>query len=203
MSVLARAIDSRWVPISIGLVAGIIGVAAAFLFTGDPSEQALLAARWTARTAVPVFLVVYLASTLARLNPSPITKSLMRWRRQWGLGFALAHTIHLAALAVNITVYRPRPLESLTAGAIAYAMIYIMALTSTNAAQRSLGKWWKRIHTFGIHYIWFIFTASYALRSISDEAHYHLEGRIMLPVMLAALGLRFLAWRRGRRKRRA
>jgi len=201
MNALANIIDNRQAPIWIGLVAGLIGVGSALVATSDPSEQALLAARWTARTAAPVFLVVYLASTVARLSPSPITKAVMRRRRQWGLGFALAHTIHLAALLVNITAFRPRPLESLTAGAIAYAMIYIMALTSTNAAQRKMGKWWKRVHKLGIHYIWFIFTASYALRSISEEAHYHLEGRIMFPVMLAALGLRILVWWRGRIKR--
>ena len=203
MSFIAQSIDNRLSPICVGLAAGLIGVISALVVSSDPSEQALLAARWTARTAAPVFLIVYLASTFARLSPSPLTKAVMRRRRQWGLGFALAHTIHLAALLVNITIYRPRPLESLTAGAIAYAMIYIMALTSTNAAQRKLGKWWKRIHTFGIHYIWLIFTASYALRSVSEVESYHLEGRIMLPVMLAALGLRIFAWRRSKAKRSA
>ena len=122
----------------------------------------------------------------------------MRRRRQWGLGFALAHTIHLAALLVNIIIYRPRPLDSLLAGAVAYSLIYVMALTSTNAAQRRLGRWWKRIHSFGIHYVWFIFTASYTLRALGDDPRYYPEGWSLMVVMFVALGVRVLAWRKKR-----
>ena len=194
MSGLARFIDSRAAPLWIGVIAGLIGVLAAFIYTSDPSQEALLAARWTARTAVFVFLVTFLASSMVRLWPSDLTKAIMRRRRQWGLGFAIAHSIHLAALAVNVLVYRPRPWESLIAGAIAYAMIYIMAITSTNAVQRKLGKWWRYIHKFGIYYIWFIFTASYSLRATGDDPAYYLEGRIMTPVMFATLLIRIWAW---------
>lgn len=125
-----------------------------------------------------------------------LTKALMRRRRQWGLGFAIAHSIHLAALLVNILAFRPRAWESLIAGAIAYAIIYVMAFTSTNSAQRRMGRWWKRIHSVGIHYIWFIFTASYALRAVGDDPAYFLEGRALMAVMLLALGIRLLAWRK-------
>lgn len=202
MSIPGKLLGSRQMPLWIGLIAGLFAVAMAFLFTADPSERALLAARWTARTAMPVFLVAYLASSLVCLWPSNLTKTFLRYRRQWGLGFAIVHSIHLIALLVNITVYRPRPLETLFAGGVAYAMIYIMALTSTNAAQRRLGIWWKRIHKFGIHYIWFIFTASYTLRAIGDDPQYYMEGRTLMPVMLAALGIRLLAWNKVRASRR-
>ncbi len=191
----ARLIDNRQTPILIGLGAGLFAIAMAFLFAADASERALLAARWTARAAVPLFLVTYLASSLVRLKPTDFTKAIMRRRRQWGLGFALTHTIHLAALLVNIVIYRPRPLESLIAGAVAYSAIYVMVLTSTNGAQRRLGRWWKRIHSFGIHYVWFILTASYALRAIGDDPEYYPEGWSLMLVMFAALGVRVLAWR--------
>ena len=193
MTAIARLIDSRAPPLWIGVIAGLIGVLAAFLNTSDPSQQALLAARWTARTAVFVFLVTFLASSMVRLWPSDLTKAILRRRRQWGLGFAIAHSIHLAALAVNVLIYRPRPWESVIAGGVAYAMIYIMAITSTNTAQRKLGKWWRYIHKFGIYYIWFIFTASYTLRATGDDPAYYLEGRIMLPIMFGALLIRIWA----------
>lgn len=196
---IAKLIDNRLPPLLIGLTAGLFAVAMAFLFAADAPERALLAARWTARAALPVFLVTYLASSLVRLHPTDLTKAVMRRRRQWGLGFAIAHTIHLAALLINITIYQPRPLESLIAGAIAYSAIYIMALTSTNAAQRRMGRWWKRIHTFGIHYVWFIFTASYALSALGDDPQYYPQGWALMTVMVAALGVRVLA----RRKKKA
>lgn len=182
-----------------GLFAGVIGVAAALFYSDVPSEQALLAARWTARTAMPVFLVAYLASSLARLYPSRWTQALLRRRRQWGLGFAIAHSIHLAALLFNITQFRPRPLESLIAGGFAYLLIYIMALTSNSWSQRRLGRWWGKIHWLGAHYIWAIFAAGYGLRAINADPQYHLEGRLLLPVMLLALGLRLYTWRKGLR----
>ncbi len=192
------SIDSRTAPLLIGLFAGLFAVGMAFLFAVEPSERALLAARWTARAAMPVFLVTYLASSLVRLRPSDLTRALMRRRRQWGLGFAIAHTIHLAALLINIIIYRPRPLDSLIVGGIAYSAIYVMALTSTDTAQRRMGRWWKRIHTFGIHYAWFIFTASYALGALGDDPQYLLAGWTLMIVMIAAFGVRILARRKKR-----
>lgn len=189
-------IDNRLTPLEIGACAGLLAIAMAILFADDASERALLAARWTARAALPLFLITYLASSLVRLRPGDLTKAIMRRRRHWGLGFAIAHSIHLAALAINIIIYLPRPLDSLIAGGIAYSIIYVMALTSTNAAQRRLGRWWKRIHTVGIHYVWFIFTASYTLRAIGDDPQYYPEGWSLMTVMFAALGIRLLALRK-------
>ncbi len=48
-------------------------------------------------------------------------------------------------------------------------MLYAMALTSTDGWQRRLGKWWRRLHSVGIYYLWFIFTASYAGRALGDD----------------------------------
>ncbi len=148
---------------------------------------------------MPVFLVAYLAEPLFRIRAAPITRVLLNRRRQWGLGFALAHSIHLAALLVNIIIYRPRPLESLIGGAAAYALIYVMAVTSNNWSVKKLGKWWKRIHKVGIHFIWLIFLASYASSALGTDPAYHLEGRALALVVLAALGIRIYAWLRKRR----
>lgn len=195
---ITRLVDTKLAPLWIGLTAGLLAIVMAYAVATDASQWALLAARWTARAALPVFLVTYLASSLVRLRPNNLTKALMRRRRQWGLGFALAHSIHLAALLVNILVFRPRPLESLIAGGLAYTIIYVMALTSSNAAMRRLGRWWKRIHTLGIHYIWLIFTASYTLSALGDDPQYFLASRSLMTVMLLALAIRLLARRKKR-----
>ncbi len=159
----------------------------------DASQQALLAARWTARTAAPLFLIAYLASTLWRLWPGPVTAALIKRRRQWGLGFALAHSIHLAALLVNILAFRPRPVSTLIGGGLAYVLIYLMALTSNDASLRLLGRWWAWLHRIGIHYIWLIFLISYASRAVHVDPAYHLEGRILAPLFVAAFALRIYA----------
>lgn len=71
-----------------------------------------------------------------------------------------------------------------------------MAFTSSDAAMRALGKNWKRLHTFGIHFVWLIFTLAYAKRLVDPatlpEAIY---GTFLC---LAALALRAAAWRKGK-----
>lgn len=181
----------RWAPLLVGFVAGLLAVALGLLAGGDAAERAGLAARWTARAALPLFLVAFLASTLVRRWPGDVTRALLRRRRQWGLGFALAHTIHLAALAVNVIVYAPgRTWQSLIGGGLAYAMIFAMALTSTDGWQRRLGRWWHRLHWFGIYYIWFIFTASYAGRAFGDDPDKRVVGIVFGLILVAALALR-------------
>ncbi|MCW5647427.1 MAG: hypothetical protein KIT23_09440 [Sphingopyxis sp.] len=187
----------RSAPLLIGLVAGLLAVALGLLAGSDAAERAGLAARWTARAALPLFLVAFLASTLVRRWPHDLTRALLRRRRQWGLGFALAHTIHLAALAVNVIVYAPgRTWQSLIGGGLAYAMIFAMALTSTDGWQRRLGRWWHRLHLFGIYYIWFIFTASYAGRAFGDDPDKRVVGIVFGLILVAALASRL--WPRKR-----
>ncbi len=180
-------LDRRSTPLLVGLFAALLAVAAGLVSGADAAERAGLAARWTARAALPLFLIVFLASTLMRRWPAGITRALRKRRRQWGLGFALAHTIHLAALAVNVIVYAPgRTWQSLIGGGLAYVMIFVMAFTSTDGWQRQLGRWWRRLHTAGIYYIWFIFTASYAGRAFGDGPEKRVVGLLFGTILIAA-----------------
>lgn len=190
-------LDRRSTPLLLGLIAGLVAVAAGLAAGGDAAERAGLAARWTARAGLPLFLIAFLASTLVRRWPGPTTRALLRRRRQWGLGFALAHTIHLIALGINIIVYAPgRTWQSLIGGGFAYAILYLMALTSTDGWQRRLGKWWGRLHLFGVYYIWFIFTASYAGRAVGADPDKRVVGILFGSIMIAALALRLWPRRR-------
>jgi len=190
----------RTTPILIAFAASAMAVAAAALFGADFTEQSQLAARWTARASFLVFLIAYSASALDTLFPSAVTRRIRQRRRQWGLGFALAHSVHLAALVHALTLTgEQRPLPTLIGGGLAYALILAMALTSNDASQRALGTVWKRLHTIGIHYIWFIFFFSYVGRLADPERM--MTGLIFAPIATAALGLRILAWVKRRRAR--
>lgn len=192
---MSALLNQRATPLLAGLFAGLAAVAAAFLAGGSSADIALHAARWTARTALPLFLIAFLASSLVRLWPNDMTKALMRRRRQWGLGFALAHTIHLKALAINVLVFGPsREPETLVGGGLAYVFILLMALTSNDWSMKRLGRWWRGLHVVGVYYIWLIFTLSYAGR-LADPDKF-VTGAIFTPVMLGALALRLYARRR-------
>ncbi|KTE16642.1 hypothetical protein [Sphingopyxis sp. H115] len=133
----------RATPLLLGLAAGLAAVAAGLLARNEAAERAARAPRWTARAGLPLFLVAFLASALVRRWPGKATRALLRRRRQWGLGFVLAHTIHLVALGSNVIVYAPgRTWQSLIGGGLAYVLLYLMARTSTDGWQRRLGRWW-------------------------------------------------------------
>lgn len=155
-----------------------------------------LAARWTARVSFLIFMPVYVASAWYRLAPGELSRGLMRRRRAMGLAFATAHTIHLGALVTFLTLSgEPRPAETLVVGGGAYLTMFAMAATSNDAAVRALGKNWKRLHAFGIHYLWFVFAFSYAARTLGGDASY----APLLALALGGLGLRGVArWRSGR-----
>jgi methionine sulfoxide reductase heme-binding subunit len=196
---MAKWIDNRWAPLLLALLAGLAGIAIG-LSSGDTlPEQARLAARWTARTAFPFFFITYIASTSLRLWPGTLVRAIMRRRRQWGLGFALAHSIHLVALGYNVLAFdNSRPWFVLVVGGVAYGLMYLMALTSNNWSMRRLGHNWKRLHNIGIHYTWFIFAQGAVGNIIGDDPSRVVTGSIVAPLLFGGLALR-LYLRLGRR----
>jgi methionine sulfoxide reductase heme-binding subunit len=190
---------SRSTPIVIAVVLSAKAVMIAFLFGSDFADQLRLAARYTARASFPLFLVSYSASALLRLWPYDATRWIMRTRREWGLGFAVAHTIHLFALGYyNIIILNMPGLQSLLGGGVAYGLMFVMAFTSNRASMIALGAWWKRIHTLGIHWLWFVFTFSY-LGRIPDPERWA-QGLLFFALCVAALVLRVWAWLRVRQR---
>jgi methionine sulfoxide reductase heme-binding subunit len=187
----------RW-PLALGLVAGFGALLLGLQLGKDPLEGWQLAARWTARIGFPIFILTYLASSLGRLWPSDLTRRIWRDRRWWGLGFAACHTVHLYALVTyNRLADHGSSVQTLVGGGGAYAIMYLMALTSNDAAMRALGRNWKRLHTLGIHWLWFVFTFTYFGR-IADGRELPWAG-VAFATALAGLALRIAAWRAGKR----
>jgi methionine sulfoxide reductase heme-binding subunit len=188
---LGNLFNQRATPLLLALILGLAAVGLGITVGVTPAEQANLAARWTARAAFPFFLLVFVASSLFRLWPSAVLKSVMRRRRQWGLAFALVFTIHLVALGINLIVFNVyRPLFVLLGGGLSYGLFYLMALTSNDWSMRKLGKNWKLLHTVGIYYGWIIFTRSYGSSLFSPEPDKFITALIFVPLLLGALGLR-------------
>jgi sulfoxide reductase heme-binding subunit YedZ len=190
---MGSTLDRRpWLITLTAALAALAVIALAFQIGADQVEQWRLAARWTARVGFPIFIVAYIASSLYRLWPHPGSRALLQRRRWWGLGFAATHTIHLFALITFLRISgETRPLSVYLVAGFGYVLLYAMALTSTDAAQRALGRNWKRLHTLGIHWLWFIFFVSYFGRTM--EPGKMAEGYIGTTVALAALGLRIAA----------
>jgi len=159
---------------------------------GQGSEGWQLAARYTARTSFLLFLWPYLASSVAKLWPNAATRALLRERRGLGLAFAGAHGVHLVALLTFIQVSgQPSSPVTVALGGFGFVLVALMAATSNDASVRLLGRNWPRLHALSLHYVWFIFVATYAGR----VAKYPQMGEyvVLISLAFAALAVRLAA----------
>ena len=122
---------------------------------------------FTGRTALKFLLAALLVTPLARYAKQPL---LIRTRRLLGLWCFAWATLHLTSYALlELGIHNlgllgreliTRPY--LTLGIISWLILLALTLTSTQAAQRKLGKRWQLLHNVGylvailapIHYLW-------------------------------------------------
>lgn len=191
-------------PVWLGVLAGLAALPVGLMAGSTLQEGWQLAARYTARVSFPFFLVTFVASSIVRLYPRPWSVALMRDRRWWGLGFAGCFFVHLLALLVyNWLRDNFPPAGFLDPGVWAYAVLLAMVLTSTDAARRHLGRWWKALHVTGMWGFFFIFVLSPYLELLlalrMPDFNPLLEPYTLAGV--AALALKIAAWRRGNPQR--
>lgn len=193
--------NKTW-PVWTGGTVGLAAIAFAFATQAGLVDQWHEAAHYTARVGFPLLILAYVARPLVELTRSEWAKYILARRKYIGLGFAVAHTIHLAALITAIEVSgEGKDILTYVFGGAAYAILYVMAFTSNNAAMKAMGVWWKRVHRLGIHYLWFIFFQSYAGRMADPE-----QAAVAIPftiIALAAAAVRFTAWWKARQRKRA
>lgn len=187
-----------WLGLAMGLAAAVLG----HVWGGDAAEQWQLATRYTARVGFPLLILAYIARPLVELRKYPWANALLARRRWIGLGFAMSHSVHLYCLITYFRVSGESPApQMLVVGGAAYVTMYLMALTSNTAAMRMLGKWWKRLHQFGIHLLWFVFAFSYLGRLADSDPDRQIVGLVFFPIALIAAAIRFRAWARPSRRR--
>lgn len=185
----------RIVAVATGVLLAHFGAVVALYGTDEEGLRVLV--RATARASFLLFLPVYVASSARRLWPSPATRWMLRNRRYLGLSFFVAHMLHLDAIwTLDLLLgdaFRVDPV-TLVGGGLAYVLVTAMALTSSDRAVRWLGpRRWRRLHRFGIHYIWAIWAFTWTNLAFQLQA----GGLYALPALLtfAALGVRVAAWR--------
>jgi DMSO/TMAO reductase YedYZ heme-binding membrane subunit len=76
-------------------------------------------------------------------------------------------------------------------GGAAFVLLWLMAITSNDLAVRSLGRWWKRVHRFGMHYVWAVFV--YTFMGVAFAAPWYW---LFVVVGFGGLALRVIARRR-------
>jgi sulfoxide reductase heme-binding subunit YedZ len=177
---------------------GLLAMTLFILWRMPDVDGVRLQVRATARTSMACFLTAFTASACFKLWPGPFTQGLLRHRRQWGLLLAGSHALHAAGILTLGLIADPAlfaqltPLPSRVLGGLGYACLLAMALTSSDAAMRSMGPLnWQRLHTWGSHVIWLVFLLS-CLKRLPVSAWYGLPAA----ALMLALGLRWAAARR-------
>ncbi len=165
---------------------------AARALTVDGSEESIRAViRLTAQTSVTLFCAVFAASSLRAVWRNDFSRWLLRNRRYLGVTFAYSHFVHLLALialaGVSAEFVAGLSAVTLIFGGFAFVLIGAMAATSNDRAVAALGPVaWRRLHTFGVYYLWFLFLQSYLPRALTQAPGYWLP----TGALLAAIGLR-------------
>lgn len=170
---------------------------------GFNDENLLLLLRLTARLAFFVYLVIFIARPLRQLLRNSLTLWLLKERRSLGIAFAAMHTVHLGLIFTlhDMASLLERPIIGTLFGATAYALMYLMLLTSFNAPARALGPTkWRRLHKTGLYFIGFVFIAT--LLPEPGEPVYIMERAWLTILTGGALVIRLTAWFASRRKQR-
>lgn len=140
----------------------------------------------TARVAFGFFLAVYFARPVRHIVG--VTWLLIN-RRTLGLCVAFALTVHFGFLAAFFTLSAESVFDDLVrllTGSLGVIVLYAMAATSNNVSMRAMGPWWKRLHRFGIHYLWMFFFASYLLAA-QTEPSMHTPAALLFCAFLGSL----------------
>jgi DMSO/TMAO reductase YedYZ heme-binding membrane subunit len=165
-------------------ISGIVPPEGTLLASDEPPGFFLLWTRYSAHLAFLFLLVAFLTSTARRRWRHPVTRVLMNYRRQLGLGFATAHAFHLAALTLLLLNLEGFSVTaSLAVAAFGYAVTTALAVTSNNWSVRRLGvKRWRLLHTTGINILMLYFFVAFSAALIQKG------GTVYVVYVLAIIG---------------
>jgi DMSO/TMAO reductase YedYZ heme-binding membrane subunit len=150
--------------------------------------------RGSARLALLVFLLVFVARPLRQLRPGPATARLLRNRRYIGVAFAAIMTVHLVFL-----LWFNGPVINLP-GFITFALVYLMLATSFDSPAARLGpRGWRLLHKAGIYWLAIAFSATVisGLHESGGDAPVYV---LLAALLITALALRIAAFVKLRRR---
>ena len=150
----------------------------------------------TGRSSLMLFSIAFIASSLHRIWTTPLSTWALQNRRWIGLSFAGSHFIHLS-LILSISLVFPEPFLSEQStgkwlfGGLGYVFVLLMALTSTNSAQRWMGmKNWKRLHLVGSYWLWAQFVLTYVQHTKEGPRGFYLPFLVCCFLILRVFGHR-------------
>lgn len=181
----------------------LIGLPVLAFVQNDPGneERLRLMLRATAFTSFLVYLLVFVTRPLRQLVESPVTRTMLRNRRYFGIVLAGSHTVHLFVIIWVFAFVQKSapPIAVLALGGSAYVLLYSMLITSFDRPAQAIGPVaWRRLHKTGLYWNGGIFAVSLVPKLFTQPGKpLYLVSTV---IIVAAVGIRLLAFFRGRRQ---
>ena len=177
-----------------GAFAAAIAVAtAAFAAFGPHYQAVVVAVRGSARVAFVFFWLSYASGGLASWF-GELFAGLARRRREFGLAFAAALSVHLSLVAVLFRISTSRPIGN--AGIVYFgtgaAVAYLLAAASIEPVRRALPPAaWRLLSGLGMEYILLLFILDLVVHPLRDGFGNPLD---YAPFSLLAIAAPLLRW---------
>lgn len=170
--VTARRSKRRRRRIAVVVIPTLLGaVAVALIFTtrSVTNESVVAALEVTARLALAMFLVTFVARPLFDLTGTRWSRVLLTYRKWTGLSFALAMGFHLALILSLFLINAPLPPPMIgesdyLLGGPGLVAIAVLSVLSNTSVHRWMGQQrWRAVNLVGITWIWTVFVMCFVL----------------------------------------
>jgi len=193
---LARRKHTLWLWLVLSFATATAVAVAILVKDGIEPDGTKAALRASARFSFLLFWGAYAGGLLRKVPLAP-AQWLSKRRREFGLSFATAHSIHLGLILwlFHVSATAPVPLNTIIVDGIGFGWMYLMAILSFNFARRWLNPLaWRVVLNIGLEYIAYVFATDFILLHLRDGQDLTL---IYWPFILMLVGTALLRWGSG------
>jgi len=180
--------------VSGAFMAALALAALTFAVYGTGREGTDQALRTTARFSFLLFWLAY-AGGLFRRFPVPFLAAFAGLRREFGLGFASAHSVHVFLILWRYYIGSPASMDVLVVDGTGIIWMYVLVVFSIDRLRRALTPFALRIvFNFGLEYIAYVFLSDFLLSALTRGRAASLA---YLPFTILLLGAATARWSMG------
>jgi hypothetical protein len=192
-AIIRRDRPNLWLWITLSFATA-IAVAVAILFKDGVSPDGIKAAlRASARFSFLLFWGAYAGGLLRKIPLAP-AQMLARHRREFGLSFATAHSVHLGLILWLFAISSTAPVSNkiIVVDGIGFGWMYLLVIFSFDFARKHLSpRAWRVVFNIGLEYIAYVFAGDFILLHLHDGADFSL---VYWPFILMLVGAALLRW---------